>query len=38
MRWAGPVPAPETIEELRRRDRESAHACLPPLADDPPLQ
>ena len=30
VRWVGPVPSPETIEDLRRRDRESLEACLPP--------
>ncbi len=31
VRWVGPVSTPEIIEDLRRRDRESAEACLAPL-------
>jgi len=31
MRWAAPLITPETIEELRRIDRETAYICLPPI-------
>lgn len=29
--WGAPIPAPGAIDELSRIDRETAHACLPPL-------